>query len=142
MGDRPGTDSFANMKANLLGNDRELVHDVVGRKRAALRHRQRTRRIVGACLLAATLVGVAAWGFPSGEGPDDSRLSLAWGLAAATFCIGTLMGRFLLPKPDARCPRCGCDWNLESDNDPDTWTQWQHCPRCGLPMPEDPEQPG
>ncbi|MBX3747080.1 MAG: hypothetical protein KF833_17365 [Verrucomicrobiae bacterium] len=130
------------MKTNPLEPGPPFADGVVARKRAALCHGQRSRRVVSACLLAAGVVGVAVWGLQSREDLDESRLSLAWGLAAATFCIGAIIGRFLLPKPDARCPRCGCDWNVESDNDPDTWTQWQHCPRCGLPMREDHEQPG
>jgi hypothetical protein len=110
-------------------------------RQAAVRHRVRQRWVLGACLLAAATVGLAAWGLQRPENRDEGSLGFAMTLAASTFAMGCLFGRFAFPRPQAFCPRCGCDWYAESDNDMDTWMQWQYCPLCGLPVKESHDRP-
>ena len=78
------------------------------------------------------VTGLAVWFHEPARDRDETHFGLAAGSAGAIFCLVCLLGRGLHPKPAARCPQCGCDWNLESQNDAQTWLAWQRCPGCGM----------
>ena len=87
-------------------------------------------------LTAGVAVGVAVWFVQRPMDRDDVHVGLALGLGLATFLFGCLLCRGL-PKPSAECPQCGCDWNIESENDMQKWLTWHCCPGCGLKMIDD-----
>ena len=68
---------------------------------------------------------------------DEVHVGLVLALAGGTFLLGCLLGRLLFPRPAAKCPGCGCDWNAESENDVHVWLSWRCCPHCGQSMNED-----
>jgi len=108
-----------------------------GKKKMAVRHDARANRTLGALLVASVVVGLATWFSQEPKDRDDVHGGLALGLGLATLFFGGLLFRMLSPKPSATCPQCGCDWNVESDNDLQKWLTWGHCPSCGLNMSGD-----
>lgn len=113
-------------------NAQPLADVVARRKQVAISHLGRLRWVRGISLLAGVAIGLGTWFSPSPADRDGLHFGFALGLAGATFFIGGMLGRLLFSKPIAQCPQCGCDWNLESDNDPQKWTAWRRCPGCGL----------
>jgi hypothetical protein len=47
---------------------------------------------------------------------DGIHVGLATGVSLAVVLFGGLLIRALSPRPSAKCPQCGCDWIIESDN--------------------------
>jgi hypothetical protein len=117
--------------------DRQLGCEVARLKNAIVQHRARIQWVAGISLLAGVVVGLGAWFIQQPGGRDGIHFGFALGLFAATFFVGGLLGRLLLPKPDAACPQCGCDWNLESENDVQRLLAWHCCPGCGLKLSDD-----
>lgn len=103
-------------------------------KRMAIQRSKRVNWSCGILLLVALVVSIAAWFTQDPIDRDGAHLRLCLGLGFATFCLGGIFCRFLFPIPRAQCPQCGCDWNVESDNDMQKWLSWHSCPVCGLQM--------
>jgi hypothetical protein len=119
-------------------NDKQLAVEVARRKRATIGHQRHVLWVSMVSLAAAAAVGLGVWFSEPRADRDSLHLGLTLGLAGTIFCVGGLVGRFAFPKPSATCPQCGCDWNAESDNNPQTWLGWQRCPGCGLQMSDAP----
>lgn len=122
---------------NTEETDRMLSAEVARIKSMTIQRSKRVNRSSGILLIAAITVSVAVWFTQNPVDRDDAHLSLSLGLGAAVFCLGCIFFRFLYPIPRAKCPRCGCDWNVESDNDTQEWLAWNSCPSCGLKMADD-----
>ena len=120
-----------------LHANHQVTRAVADQKQAAMQHAIRVKWTLAASLVAGTVVGFGAWFTSQPMDRDEVHAGLVLALAAATFFVGCLLGRLLFPRPAARCPRCGCDWNVESENDVHAWLAWRCCPRCGLSMNED-----
>ena len=116
--------------------DAMLGAEVARIKRMTIQRRKRTNRSVGILSVAAIIVSVAVW-FTQNPMDRDDALSLSLGLGVTVFCLGCIFFRFLYPIPRAKCPQCGCDWNVESVNDIQKWLAWSSCPSCGLKMTDD-----
>lgn len=106
-------------------------------KAAAARHNRLTAWVLGGAFLACVGVGLALWIVEPASDRDNLHLGFSAGAAAMIFFLVALGGRMLFPKPEAICPQCGCDWNVESDNDTQRWMAWSCCPGCGLNMCEE-----
>jgi hypothetical protein len=117
--------------------DPKLAMEVARQKEMAIRHSARANWTLGALLLASIIVGLATWLSQEPRDRDEIHSGAALGLALTTFFLGGLLVRMLHPKPCTKCPQCGCDWNIESDNDQQKWLAWDHCPGCGLNMSGD-----
>jgi len=117
--------------------DPELAAEVGRIKNAALEHHKQTIRTLAVAFIVGVAVGVAVWFLQRPMDRDEVHLGFAGALGVATFLLGGLLSRTLLPRPIAKCPRCGCDWNVESENSIQTWLTWYCCPGCGLPMNEE-----
>lgn len=122
---------------NAADTDPQLASEVQRIKRMAIRHHARIWWAIGACLVAGLAVGLVTWFSERPTDRDDAHAGLAFGLGGAAFFIGCLLCRGLFPKPRAECPKCGCDWNQESENDVQRWLAWHACPGCGLRMSDD-----
>ena len=114
-----------------------LATEVARIKRMTIEHNARVNWTIGALLIAGVVIGGAVWFIQRPRDRDDTHLGLALGLGGATFCIGCILCRMVFPKPSAECPQCGCDWNIESENDIQKWLTWHCCPGCGLKMRDD-----
>lgn len=114
--------------------DSRFDAEVARIKRMAIQRSARVNRMLGALFVAAAIVAGSVWFL---QPPVDRDLGLSLGLGFATFCLGCILGRFLLPIPRAECPQCGCDWRVESENDLQKWLAWRCCPACGLKMTDD-----
>jgi hypothetical protein len=111
-----------------------LAIEVARQRKAAIQYAVRSLWTTGGLLVASVGLGLAIW---FGQEPiyrDGIHGGLATGVSLAVVLFGGLLIRALFPRPRASCPQCGCDWNIESDNDVQKWLQWQHCPGCGLEM--------
>jgi hypothetical protein len=115
-------------------NTQQLVGEVARQKETALLHLKGNHRFLAVSMLAGVVVGLGAWFSQRPPDRDSLHLQFALALAAAVFCFACLLGRLLFPKPSATCPQCGCDWNLESENNTQLWLAWRCCPGCGLDM--------
>lgn len=122
---------------NAPEHNQDFAAEVARRRQASVRHRQQLNRLRGIGLLAGVAVGLIAWFWQSPADRDSTHFGFALGLAAGAFFAGGMLGRVLCPKPQATCPRCGCDWQAESENNSQTWLAWSACPGCGLKMAED-----
>lgn len=114
--------------------DSQFDAEVARIKRMAIQRSVRVNWMLGVSSVAAVVVAGAVW---FRQRPVDRELDLSLGLGFATFCLGCILGRFLLPIPRAECPQCGCDWRVESENDLQKWLAWRCCPTCGLKMTDD-----
>ena len=121
--------------------DPGLAAEVARIRKAAMQHHKRTIGTLGASLIAGVIVGIAVWFVQKPKDRDEVHFALAAGLALATFVLGGLLSRMLFPRPRAECPECGCDWNIASENDVQTWHTWHCCPGCGLRMSDEPDVP-
>jgi len=99
-----------------IANKQQLVGEVARQKGAALQHRKGNHRFLAVSALAGLAVGLGVWFSQRSADRDSLHLQFALALAAAVFCFACLLGRLLFPKPAAICPQCGCDWNVESEN--------------------------
>ena len=117
--------------------DPQFASEVARQKKMAIQHSARVIWTLGASLIAGVVVGLGTWFIPEPMDRDDIHVGFALGLGGATFFFGGLLCRILFPKPSAECPHCGCDWNIESENDMQKWLTWHCCPRCGLQMSDD-----
>lgn len=117
-----------------LETEEDFSSEVARIKRAAIEHRRRVNRTVVALLFAGVGVGVAVWFSQDAKDRDEIHGMAAIGLGLATFFFAGLLCRLVFPQPSTECPKCGCDWNAESENDVQKWLAWQCCPRCGLKM--------
>jgi hypothetical protein len=115
-------------------NSKQFVAEVARQKEAALQHVKGNCRFLVVALVAAVVVGLVVWFGQQSADRDSTHFGLAFGLAGAVFCAGCILGRFVAPKSGAVCPQCGCDWNLESENNTQRWLAWRRCPGCGLDM--------
>jgi hypothetical protein len=115
-------------------NDAEFATEVARIKAAAIGHGRRVGWSLAALLIAGVLVGTAVWFMADPRDRDNILAGAAMGLGLATFFLGGLLSRTVFPRPKAECPRCGCDWNIESGNDIQQWLNWHCCPGCGLKM--------
>ena len=122
-------------------NQLQVAEEVERRKQAAIGHQRRCFQVLAVSLVAAVAVGLGVWFKEPPADRDDLHVGFALGLAGTVFFVGCLVGRFAFPRPSATCPQCGCDWNAESDNNPQIWLAWQRCPGCGLQMSDDPQGP-
>jgi hypothetical protein len=109
------------------------------RQRAVIRVR-RLNWVVGGSLLAGVVAAIVVWflAIPMNRDANHFHASLAIGLA--TFFVGGMAGRIMIPRPPANCPECGCDWYRQSHNDMDAWLAWRNCPGCGLQLLRDPDR--
>jgi hypothetical protein len=121
---------------NTSDADRELAAEVWRIKQAALKHSMRVVWTLGVLAIVGVIVGVSVWFGQIPMNRDQMHSTLAIGSGTAMFCIGSIVGWALFPKPAAQCPKCGCDWYQETDNS-STWLDWNSCPRCGLFMTPD-----
>jgi hypothetical protein len=117
--------------------DRTITDDVARQKKMTIQHLTRVRWALAIFIGAGVVVGLGTWFIPQPINRDSVHFGLALALGTATFLFGCLLCRVLFPKPDAVCPQCGCDWNVESENDVQVWLAWHCCPRCGLKMDND-----
>lgn len=117
-------------------HDQALAPEIARQKQRSVQQGKRLRWLLGIDLLAGVAVGLAVWFWEPPVDRNNAHFGFALGLAAAAFLVGGMLGRFLFPKPSATCPRCGCDWDAESDNNAQTWLAWDACPGCGLNMNE------
>jgi len=101
-------------------------------KAETVRHDRLTGWLLGGALIVCASIGLAIWFAEPALDRDNLHFGFAAGAAAMIFFLVALGGRLLLPKPEAICPKCGCDWNAESDNDQQRWMSWSCCPGCGL----------
>jgi hypothetical protein len=120
-----------------LETDLELAAEIARIKSMAIQRCVRSNWTFGAALIAAVVIGVAVWFIQKPMDRDEIHVGLAVGLGLATLLFGSLLCRFLFPIPSAECPKCGCDWNIESENDMQKWLRWHSCPGCGLKMSDD-----
>ena len=121
-------------KGRASEGNRQSAGEVAELKAATIRHGRLTAWVLGGAFLACVGVGLALWFVEPARDRDNEHFGFAFGAAAMIFFLVALGGRFLFPKPDAVCPKCGCDWNAESDNDTQRWMSWSCCPGCGLNM--------
>ena len=119
---------------------RKLADEVATLRDAAFQHRKGSHWFLLGTLMATALVGLVTWFSQRSADRDDLHFQLALGLAATVFFFACLLGRLLFPRPSAICPQCGCDWNLESENNTQRWLAWQRCPGCGLVMSGEDEE--
>lgn len=117
--------------------DEQFTIEVARIKRAAIDHSRRVSRSLVALLILGVVVGAAVWFIQDPRDRDDIHGGVAMGLGLAAFFFGGLLCRMVFPKPSAECPQCGCDWNIESENDMHKWLTWHCCPACGLKMSDD-----
>jgi hypothetical protein len=117
--------------------DQRITRAVAELKKVAIDHLTRVKRTLAASCVAGTVVGFGAWFTAQPMDRDEVHIGLVLALAAGTFLLGCLLGRLLFPRPAARCPQCGCDWKMESENNVHVWLSWRCCPHCGLSMNED-----
>jgi hypothetical protein len=117
--------------------DARLANEAARIKRSAIQRNARSNWVMGVALLAAVIVSVAVWFIPNPMDRDANHAVLAIGSGMFTLLFGALLGRFLFPLPNTECPKCGCDWKVESENDLQKWLSWKCCPLCGLKMPDD-----
>jgi hypothetical protein len=122
---------------NAWEHNQELASEVARRREAPAQHRQHLNRLLGIGLLVGVAVGLTVWFWQPAADRDSTHFGFALGLAAGAYFACGMLGRGLCPKPQATCPRCGCDWEAESDNNSQTWLAWSVCPGCGLQMTED-----
>jgi len=117
-------------------DSQELASEVARRRQASVRHQLHLNRLRGFGLLAGVAVGLIVWFWQPPTDRDRTHFGFALGLAGGAFFACGMLGRVLCPKPQTTCPRCGCDWKAESDNNAQTWLAWSVCPGCGLTMNE------
>jgi hypothetical protein len=114
--------------------DPQLATKVARIRDAHLGWRSRLARAVGSWFFAGVIVGLTTWFLQRPIDRDSIMVGGVLGLGLVVFLVGILLTRMLLPRPDARCPQCGCDWNRESNADAPQWLGWKHCPACGLSL--------
>ena len=117
--------------------DPQLTTEIARIKRMAIQRSARSNWTFVAASIAAVVVGFAVWFIQRPMDRDDIHGGLALGSGLAILLFGSLLGRFLFPIPGAECPKCGCDWNIESENDMQKWLNWHSCPGCGMKMSDD-----
>jgi hypothetical protein len=124
-------------KMKELEDDQAFASEVARRKQQVAQRDKRFRGLLSIGLLTAAAVGLTVWFREAPADRDHAHFGFALGLAAGVFFVWGMLGRSIFPKPNATCPRCGCDWEAESDNNTQTWLAWNACPRCGLQMTDD-----
>jgi hypothetical protein len=112
--------------------DPQLATKVARIREAHFHWRSRVARAVGSWFFAGVIVGLTTWFLQRPIDRDSIMVGGVLGLGLVVFLVGILLTRMLLPRPDARCPQCGCDWTRESSSDAPQWLTWKHCPGCGL----------
>ena len=115
--------------------NQQLASDVARIKRLAIQHFKRVHWTLGASVVGCVVLGLVAWFIQKPTDAEDIGMLVL--LCSLPFFFVCILGRILLPTLSAKCPRCGCDWNIESDNDTQRWLAWHSCPRCGLRMNDD-----
>jgi hypothetical protein len=105
---------------------------VASPRSAYLRWRKRIAWSLGSWLMVGTVVGLGIWFAQAPRDRDEVHFGGAVAMAVSVFFIGCLLGRMFLPKPKARCPDCGYDW--QGSDTTDDWLAWKCCPGCGLKM--------
>jgi hypothetical protein len=115
--------------------DRQLADEVARRKALAIQHNRHVNSSLGASLIAGVLVGLGTWFMQKPMNRDEIMFGGVLGLGLATFFIGGMLSRMLMPNPEMKCPKCGHDWR---GSDPtDDWLTWNCCPKCGLKMSDE-----
>ena len=115
--------------------DQQLADEVARLKKMAIHRSTRLNWILAACLIASVLVGLVTWFLQNPMNRDEIMFGGVLGLGGATFFIGCMLARMLIPKPDTKCPKCRYDW--QGSDPTDNWLTWNCCPACGLKMSDD-----
>ena len=106
-----------------------------------IRHSRHAAWLLGAAFLASAAIGLAIWFWEPARDRDNVHFGFAGGAGLMVFFLICLGSRLFSQKPKAICPRCGCDWNAESDNNTQLWMDWRCCPGCGLDICGETESP-
>ncbi len=118
-------------------NDEQLAKEVEQIFMKTIIWGNRSGKTLLAGLVVGMGVGVLTWFCAKPIDRDEIHMGLALGFAGSVFFIICMALRIFDPKPSATCPKCKCDWNLESQNDSQAWLNWKCCPGCGLKLAAD-----
>jgi hypothetical protein len=121
----------------MLDDDPILRTKVARLKEAHSRWNRRMVCALGIWLIAGAVAGVGTWFIQKPIDRDATMFGGALGVGVGTFLLGCLITRMILPRLDAKCPRCGHHW--EGDQSSEDWRTWNCCPGCGLRMTDDKE---
>lgn len=129
--------------ADPLHSDRSpppVTQEIVKIRQQAVIRFRRLSWVVGGALLVGVVAAIVVWFLAIPMNRDANHFSAALAVGLATFFIGGMVGRIMIPRPPAICPECGCDWYRQSHNDMDAWLAWRNCPGCGLQLQPDADQ--